>query len=321
MKILEIAQDQEAGFEELAMSYGTVFNTVAWTRLFGDSIRRYGIYNRGGELVGGFVVYRERKFGLSVYRDPPFTQAIGPFLRVDAENPVSVLSMWKRVLSLMADFLEKLPYSIVSISLNRDIADMQPFIWRKFKVVPSFTYLLDLSASLDDIVKGMSGERRKNISKGLKDGLVVKQTTDMKEIKALAMMTFGRQGRQIDERSLDRILFEYAGSDNSFAFSTFNGSNPIACSFCLRDRNAAYYLIGGYNEGEKHHGAGAMAMLEAIKHAKNAGLRYFDFEGSMIPEVEIYFRGFGGRLATVYRINKAKLPLEIMLKFFKRELF
>lgn len=62
-------------------------------------------------------------------------------------------------------------------------------------------------------------------------------------------------------------------------------------------------------------------MLRITKHAKNLGLKYFDFERSMIPQIERYFRGFGGQLTPYYRINKAKLPFEILLKFFKRESF
>jgi len=51
------------------------------------------------------------------------------------------------------------------------------------------------------------------------------------------------------------------------------------------------------------------------------GIKYFDFEDSMIRQIERYFRGFGGKLTLYYRINKAKLPLEILLKFYRRELF
>ena len=46
----------------------------------------------------------------------------------------------------MSDFIEDLPYSIVSISLNKDIVDTQPFIWNKFKVMPTYTYVLDLKS-------------------------------------------------------------------------------------------------------------------------------------------------------------------------------
>ena len=55
-------------------------------------------------------------------------------------------------------------------------------------------------------------------------------------------------------------------------------------------------------------------MWEAIKYAKELDLKYFGFEDSMIPQVERYFRGFGGQLTLNYRKNKAKLLLEILLK-------
>ena len=56
-------------------------------------------------------------------------------------------------------------------------------------------------------------------------------------------------------------------------------------------------------------------------HCKKMGLKIFDFEGSMIPEVESYFRSFGPKMLPYYTINKAKMPFEIILKFIKREKF
>ena len=40
----------------------------------------------------------------------------------------------------------------------------------------------------------------------------------------------------------------------------------------------------------KHHGAGALSMWGAIKCAKDLGIKYFDFEGSMVAQIERYFR-------------------------------
>lgn len=320
MKISEIKKQDEPLINDLALSYGTIFDSIEWTKIFEGRVNRYGIYNNGDELIGGFITYREKKFGLSIYRDPPFTPSIGPFLKMEAKNPVAVMDIWKQTLSLMANFIEDLPYSVMSCSLNRNIIDLQPFIWKRFKVIPGYTYILDLSMSAEDIWNRMSSERRKNINKGVKDGLFVKKITDYELIKSLVIKTFLRQKREINEFYLNKILFEFANNENSYAFVTYN-NGPIGCSFCIYDRKTAFYLLGGYDDQKKHHGAGTLSMWEAIKQAKALGLRYFDFEGSMIPQIEIYFRGFGGQLTPYFHINKAKLPLEIALKFFKRELF
>ena len=321
MKIEELNKNDRDGYEGLAVNHGTIFDTLSWLALFEDSIRIYGIYDTGGNLVGGFSIYREKRFGIIIYRNAPFTPAMGPFLKITAENPVVIMDTLKKVLSLMSDFIEDLPYSIVSISLNKDIVDTQPFIWNKFKVMPTYTYVLDLSKSIEDIRKGMSTKRRNDINKGIKDGLMVKQINDFEVIKSLVVKTFSRQEMEIDEYYLNKILFDFADSTNSFAYATFRDDDPIATSFCVYDKDAAYYLLGGYDSKVKHHGAGALALWESIKYARELGLKYFDFEGSMVPQIEKYFRGFGGKLIPSYRINKAKLPLEILLKFFKRELF
>ena len=321
MKIMGLNSRDELLYNELALSYGTIFNTAEWTNIFGDNVHRYGIYNEGNELMGGFITYRERKFGLSIYRDPPYTPEIGPFLKIDASNPVSVMDLWKEALTLTSNYLDKLHYSVISLSLNKSILDMQPFIWRKFKVIPGYTYIIDLSMSIEEILKRMSNERRKNINKASKDGLLVKEINNYEMIKSLAIKTFSRQDMEVNESCLNRILFKFANKENSFAFGTFANDKPIACTFCVYDKNTAYYLIGGYDNDSRHHGAGALSMWEAIKYTKKLGLRYFDFEGSMVPQIERYFRGFGGQLTPYYRINKAKLPLEILLKFYKRELF
>jgi hypothetical protein len=41
----------------------------------------------------------------------------------------------------------------------------------------------------------------------------------------------------------------------------------------------------------------------------------------MLKGVEKFFRSFGPELVPYFTINKASLPLEILLKFKKRELF
>lgn len=321
MKVSKLDESEIEAFDKLALNHGTIFHTSRWTNLFNEGICRYGIYNRANDLMGGFITYQEKRFGLSFYRNAPYTPEMGPFLKLEAQNPVRVMDVWKETMSLMAEFLDKLPYSVISVACNKNILDMQPFIWRKFKVIPGYTYVIDLSQSIEEILNKMSNERRKNINKAMKDGLHVLTIEDYDIVKSLVMKTFSRQKIKINESHLNKIIIEFATSGNSYAFGTFMHDKPIACVFCVYDKNTAYYLLGGYDSENKHHGAGALAMWEAIKFARKSDLMKFDFEGSMVPQIERYFRGFGGQLTPYYTINKAKLPLEILLKFYKRELF
>lgn len=308
-------------YDRLAKEHGSVFNTVAWTGLFGDSLTRYGIYDAGGTLRGGFCLFREKRLGLTVLRDPPFTPSIGPFFECRAQHPVARLEEWRDVLTALADVLEHLHPAVVSLSLAPAITDCLPFYWRNYKVIPHYTYLLRVDQTEDAILAAMSVGRRNDIQKALRDGLKAERTDDYSTIAALVETTFARQGKDTNREHMKRILFSFGRPDNSYAFVVQSNGVPIAGAFVVHDAKTAYYLLGGYHSESKHHGAGALALFESIRHARELGLKTFDFEGSVVPAIERYFRGFGGKLTPYYRVNKAWLPLEMVLKLTKRELF
>ena len=315
-------QDSDlAAYDKLARLYGTLFNCSDWLALFGDNMQSFGIFEDGGQLVGGLSLYQERRFGLKIFRRAPFTPTCGPFLEVKAQNPVAILETHRKALECVVGYIEKQSAAILMLPLDRKIDDALPFFWHGYKVIPNYTYLIDLTVSLDQISKNMSSIRRNDISRATRDGLTVRKTTDMGVVKKLVLATFARQQKYVNQTVLEAILFRYAGSSNSCAFTTYRDDNPIATCFVVHDSRTAYYLLGGYQSEEQHHGAGALAVFEAIKHCRELGLKTFDFEGSVIPAIERYFRGFGGRLKSYFTVTKAWLPVEIALKFRWRQYF
>ena len=300
--------------------HGSVFDSPQWAGMFGDDISHYGLYE-GDNMAGGFYIYKKKKYGFSVCCNPPFTPFTGLFFRKDAKSPAKAMDKCKKIMSLVAEFIDKMDCSVVSLSFDKNTIDMQPFIWRDFKVIPHYTYIVELSPSIDDIWMRMSNEKRTTITKGTKDGLVVRRVNDYAIVKSLVLKTFSRQNKTTNVSGVNKILFDFANDRNSFAFAAFNNGNPIACTFCIHDDKAVYYLLGGYDSENKHNCAGTLCVWESIQYAKSLGMPYFDFEGSMVPAIERYFRGFGGQLTPYYRINKAKLPIEMALKFFMRSLF
>ncbi len=321
MPIRPVTSEERPAFDALALRTGTLFSSPPWLDLFGPRLRRFGIFGDDGTLLGGFFIYVDRKAGFRVWRNPPFTPECGPFLRIDATNPVATLEARRRLLFEIADFLNSAPTSLVLFPLTRDLGDALPFYWKKFKVIPNFTYILDLDRTMDEIWMGMSKTRRNDITKARKDGLVTEIVEEYTVVRELVDMTFGRQDKEYPREEMHRILTAFATPDNSYAVVTRDGNRALACSFVVHDGNTAYYLLGGYRHTDKHHGAGALAVYEAISRARDLGCRHFDFEGSILPPIERYFRGFGGRLTSYHTINRAWLPLEILLKFTHRELF
>lgn len=325
MHIREIGwseKDEISKFNDLVVNIGSIFSSISWLSMFGNRVHIFGIYSSNKELIGIFYLFEERRFGFKILRNPYFTPHSGIFIKYPPGiKPVNKITYTKKVLYNVTKFIDTLNYSIVSFSLQRKIVDMQPFIWGKFKVVPGYTYVIYLGRDEKVIWNSFSADRRNDITKALKDGIIVQRNKNNNIIKDLVKKTFDRQGMSTNDYYLDQILNKFANDTNSFSFVSMKDNVPIAGSFCVHDKDVAYYLLGGYDNAHKHHGAGALSLWECIKYANKIGLKEFDFEGSMVPQIEKYFRKFGGNLSPYYRVNKASIPLEILLKFFKREVF
>jgi hypothetical protein len=321
MTIREIACGESDAYDQLAREQGTIFHYPEWTSLFGIGLRRFGVFGKNGEIVAGFHVFSTGFSKCQFLHNPPCTPLCGPFFQIGARNPVAVLEARRDVITAMASFLDRKEHALVTLSLGRDIDDALPFVWNRFKVVPRYTYLIDLTLPSDERKRNMSPTRRNDLSKATRDGLTVRQVSDFAIVKALVRDGFIRNKLGSNDDWLGAIFDRFAQPENSYGFVTSRDEIPLAAVFVVYDRRTAYYILGGYRTEGGHHGAGALALAEAIEHAARLGLQVFDFEGSMIPAIEKYFRGFGGELTPFFTVNKAWLPVELGLKLVKRHLF
>jgi len=311
--------DREA-WESLALRYGCIFDSLRWTDLFGPSLSRLGIYDTGGSLRGGFFVWEHRKFGLRVLRNPPFTPHVGPFYELRASNPAARTDEQRAVVEAMADYLSASGAALLFLGLSLGITDSLPFFWRGWKAGARYTYRIDLAQDEDTLLAALSKERRNDVRKAQKDRISVEEARDTCAMRALVMETYTRHDKSFPGAAMDLILSAFSPGENSYCFISRANGRPVSGVYAVHDARTAYYLMGGYAESA-HHGAGALAMWHAILKAKELGLDVFDFEGSVVPPIERYIRGFGGWLTPYFGVHKAWLPVEVALKLRYRNRF
>ncbi len=317
----EIKHIDKQTYTNFCASTDHIFNSKSWMDLFSTQLIFCGIYDKN-RLVAVFYYFSDKYIGIPYYHCPPYTPYNGFYSNIQTKNFASQQGEMKRIMGAIATYFDKLSSkSIIKIAFPPECIDMQPFVWQKFKVVPNYTYRISLTQTLDEISAKMTTERRNDIKKATKDGVEIRKCTDYNIAKSLVEKTFDRKSMSVNQYFLQKILFEFATDENSFAFVSYLNEEPIATVFCIFDNQAAYYLLGGYDNQKKHSGAGALALWSAIQHSKTLNLETFDFEGSMIVAVEKYFRGFGGDITPYFVINKANIILELGLKFMKRELY
>ena len=308
-------------YESLVKQYGCVFNSIEWISIFSDQLLIMGVFNKDNKLVAAFLLYKTSMMGMPYISSPPYSPHNGFIVENKANNKSNEATYLKNILETIADYFQKRKDAIFMTAFPHWLIDTQPFFWKNFKVIPNYTYRIDLTLSIDQLSKNLAPDKRTSLKKVEKDGLRIEKCTDYSIVKELVLKSFSRKEKSLDTTLLDNILVDFAKPDNSFAFVAYDKQAPIAVTFCVFDDQTAYYLLGGYDSQNKHQGAGVATIWHALLYAREMGMQIFDFEGSMIPEVEKYFRKFGGNLVAYYTINKAWLPFELLLKFKKRALF
>jgi lipid II:glycine glycyltransferase (peptidoglycan interpeptide bridge formation enzyme) len=321
MAIKRLDTTDISSYTILANETGSIFTSKAWIDLYDNNLEQYGIFDNDKKLIAAFYLYKSKIAGLTYYKNPPYTPHIGLCYKNKAGNKANALAFDKSIVAELADFILSLKAGILTVAMPYRVKDVQPFIWKKFKTVPNYTYHINLELSTDQLLQNLASDKRNSLKKAEKDGIQTIRVTDYAIVEQLILKTFSRKQKSLDAAFVNKILFQFSNAENSFAFISYLNNKPISAAFCLIDHSTCYYLLGGYDSENKHQGAGVNAIWHAIRYAKEKQLKIFDFEGSMLPEVEKFFRGFGGDLIPYYTVNRAILPLEIILKFIKRELF
>lgn len=315
---IRVISIEDKEYIDFVNTYGTVFDSREWLSMFKDCLDVYGVFN-GDELMSTFFLYKIKlKRVFDAFTSPFFTPSSGFIIKNEANTAFRYNNTNKKILILIAQFVRDLNVSYVQLQMPDNIIDCQPFIWSGFAVTPKYSYLLDLSQPLDVIYDNINPKTRSShIQKAQKDGVEVIQTADYRIVRSMIVGTFGRQNKSFYTKYIDKILFDFANQCNSYACVAYLNNIPLAAIFIVYDKARAYCLMSGFDDNNGHRGAGSLVHYAAIKHAKELGIPIFDFEGSMLKPIEVFYRNFGGKLVPKFVVtHKSKLLSisSIMLK-------
>lgn len=293
---------------------GTLFHKSYWLEASGEEFRIYG-YFKGEELVAGLPIACGT-LGLGIKRGfhPPLTPYLGVVFKESQAKYVKQISDEKEISTTIATQIKE-DFSSISFNFAPSFTDLQPFIWEGFSSGVRYTYLLELN-DLGDIWNNMDGRKRNHIKRAEKDGIYVESGGDFDQMFALVEKTFERQEKKAYFRSIAHKYNEALSQRGQcISFVARNkAEEAIASVYIVWDEKRSYQLLAGYDPIKVHNGASALAIWKAIQFTKEElGLNQYDFEGSMIPPVEQFFRKFGGQLTPYYSVSWSKPSVKSIL--------
>ncbi|MCX7953883.1 MAG: GNAT family N-acetyltransferase [Bacteroidales bacterium] len=290
--------------------------------IYGNKIKFVFIL-KNSETVAVFCFYLKDYGILKIVTPPPFLsynelQFLNNNLHTKNYHKNSFI---KEILTQIAVFFKKnYKISIIKLTLSPQIKDMQPFYWENYKVIPFYTYQIDLQNPLDIIKSHFSSKKISLINKAIKDNLQVKETSTS-ELKQMVYLTFKRKNL-LDKFELFQRFADVLHEKKILKiFSCYNNDILLGSCAFLEHSGTVYFMFSGHSDINRHPSVITITLYSAIQYYKDKGFKIFDFEGSMLKEVEIGFREFGGELIPYYSANYANLFLEMLLKLKLRNRF
>lgn len=263
------------------------------------------ILRKAGRIVAGMPMVRSRKWGCDTIHMPPLTQTLGVLLA-----PPSSQKYEKRLSTEMATLRELVraipPVSLFTMRFHHTFTNWLPFYWGGFSQTTRYTYVITELSDLDTLFNNMSKNTRKMIRKAENRGIVVEENADLGMFLELNRQTFARQGKAVPYsdrcvRKLDEACARHKA--RTILLTKDASGRAHVAVYVVHDQKCMYALMSGSDPELRSGGAHALAKWASLQLAHRLGIP-FDFEGSMMENVECFNRRFGARQVPYFQITK-----------------
>jgi lipid II:glycine glycyltransferase (peptidoglycan interpeptide bridge formation enzyme) len=190
-------------------------------------------------------------------------------------------------------------------SFHPNFGNWMQFHKEGFKQTTAYTYITALeqkdSAAL---LKEMYPRLRNKIMNAQQMGWVVQPLTVRDVVMDLLEQTYTAKGNKYPI-SIARLkdFMHVLEAQNALQLTGVFKDNELAAVLGLvYDNNTAYLIFNGVSNSFSDKGVNEFLLFEGMQWAAKKGLKHFDFEGSMVPNIESFYRQFGGVLTPYHKI-------------------
>ena len=243
---------------------------------------------------------------------PYYTQTMGPWFAPLAKDAKYAHKL-ARLQALSKMLIHQLPpFSSFLQNFSYEVTDWLPFYWEKFKQTTRYTYLLPDISDPEYLKSQMSANIRRNMASASgKNSIAVKKGIHCSEFIHALQCTYNRQKMNFwgDPDLLCHLVETCRKRKQGDIWGAYDAEGRLhAAVFIVWQESSAWYLAGGGDPQLRQSGAHSLLLWECIQYVAQYTNR-FDFEGSMIPGVERFFREFGAIQTPYFTISKGELSL------------
>ena len=271
-----------------------------------------------GLVIGAMPYMKRSRFGFKFLDMPPVTQYLGPWIRKKYKNRTKQFSFENKVMSELIDELPK--FDSFNQNWHFSKTNCLPFLWGGFRASIGYTYRYNQIECEKLMWSKLSSNIRSDISKARSRHKLEVCEVDVDIFYNYYCKVFERQARDvpINKDKFEGIHNSCKTHASSRIFAAVDGQGRFhAGVYIVWDEDCAYYLWGASDPNLRNSGATSLCLWEAINHLRPL-TNSFDFEGSMNPKIERFFRAFGATQTSYLKLSK-KTSVFIKLRSFFQE--
>jgi hypothetical protein len=262
-------------------------------------------YDKGGNIRGALAYHTKQYWGVNVILPPQLTPYTGVWLDIDKDSKLHTrYALEHEITGELIAALPRVPF--VKLNTSFLFHDGLAFLWNGFRQSLKYTYILENLQDTNFIFNHFKSELRREIRLG-EQQYELKIIDDIEIFYHFNKKTFDRKGLKTPySLAFLKVIDAVCVQQNARKIYVAQQNNvPVAMLYTVFDKDTTTNLMNAF-DAEIPKNVGVKFLLWcAIKDAAERQHR-FDFEGSMLPGIEAFVRGFGGEAKPYYSFSKAK---------------
>lgn len=274
------------------------------------------LYKKGENILAAMPYYIEQRGEYKYITKAPLTQNNGIIFKHDINSKLQKkASLEEKVIDSFSEWLDNTGFDVYEQQYLHTFNNWQPFFWNGFKCVLRYTYVIENTENMQDVVSNFSAKLRNDIKKGVKN---------TKSVEKLDKDTFYYEHEKIFKKQGLKCPFSKELWDKLYNACNEHNSGKTLCiknhddkvsslAYFVWDDKYVYLLMGGSIPELSSENTFSYLVQKGIELANEMN-NGFDFEGSMIKRIAKAFRDYGGIPTPYYRIRKIFNPAIVRME-------
>lgn len=307
-QIMNNPQEKELYNKFCTKTYIPIFSQPWWLdAVCGEDNWGVHVIEKSGQFLGAMPYYVENRNGYDIITKAHHSQNNGIIMcYLKDMKTVAKIDRQEEVINTMCDYIESLGVDKYEQQYHYSFTNFLPFRWRGYNEMVRYTYVIEDTSDMEKVVANFKYIVRNQIKKAEKI-VTIKEGMEIEKFYEINKLSYDRQGIEVpfSLKLLTRIESACAAHDcRKIIYAEDEEKNIHSVAYLVWDDESLYFLINGIDTDFTWSQSNSLLIREAINTAHQLGKK-FDFEGSVLQQIEHIFRGFGAEQKMYFRIYKS----------------